>query len=438
MSNQAQTDVRQVALNLWTTLSHSVGKPMGMSFSPGTLSAAADVAQSVTPVQGTRLSPGGVPLDHFAPSVWHAACFLLVSYILPRLNRAPFSSDNALFETFFGNAPVYRGQARAWNILPSGWRSRQPAQDQHRRLVFRELLASYMGADDAIEFELFGRVQSAAEADAVAQHYGMGTDFVDVTFDPRVALYFACCQSAGSGAPGPDSVPESCAVVYFISFLKLCLSGRPALTFPPVQAQRLFRQAGFFVNYGARPPEIEAVMDYDEPWTWVQQNSARLFFPRSYPNTPELAQMPPAVLDSFSPEPFFDDAISRINRLTSKQLAASPRALAESLRSEIKTRPPWRVKEFDRAFIYTEDEFVTIFQYVEHYVRVAALLEMGRQPCLDPVVIGKFGELDSSGLKALKQVSLIPYGSGHAVQWIVDRIHESLNALNDYLSRSPS
>jgi hypothetical protein len=164
----------------------------------------------------------------------HAACLLLVSYILGRTIRTPFSGDHDLFESFFGNRPVYRGQVRGWNILPSGWRSADPTSDGRRREILYELLASYMGTEDAIEFELFGRVRSRNEAD------GLG------------------------------------------------MSGTPALTFPPVQAERLFRQAGFFVNYGPRQGEIRPVLDYEEPWRWLQQNCARVFFPRAYPQAPSM------------------------------------------------------------------------------------------------------------------------------------------------------
>ena len=436
MTNQTTKDVRKAALDLWMSLDFSVGKPSGIKAVPGTLGAAIEATQAISPVRDSRESPGGLPLDFFAPSVWHAACFLLASYMGARVTRAPFAADRELFETFYGNRPVYRGQARGWNIVPTGWRFTDQTVVQHQRAVFKELIASYMGPDDAVEFELFGKVVSDQEGDALAQHYGIPTGLVDFTFDPRVAIYFACTDSVGPSPSGLSPALADCAVIYFISFVILSLTGKPTLTFPPAQAERLFRQAGFFVNYGPPPKEIPAVLNYEDPWMWVQQNCGRVFFPRAYPEMEELRELPSPTRHILAPEPFFEEAATRIKALTAEELALRPEAVAASLRSTIKSRPPWRVKALDRSFIYTDEEFVKIVGYIEYYVRVAALLEMNRQPCLDPVVIGKLVEFDAAGLMALKQVSMLPFGGGEELNWICDRIRDSADALSKYISNT--
>jgi FRG domain len=204
---------------------------------------------------------------------------MLVSYMVGRANRLPFTGDHQLFESFFGKRAVYRGQARGWNIRPSGWRSTDPISDGRRGEVLYECLASYMGPEDAIEFELFGRVRSQKEADALGQHYDLPTNLVDFTFDPRVALYFACTDTASGPPPTElDSALADCGVVYFLSFVNLCLLGSPTVTFPPVHAERLYRQAGFFVNDGSRPSEIASVLNYQEPWMGCNRTAVGSFF----------------------------------------------------------------------------------------------------------------------------------------------------------------
>src|SRR5262249_16833030 len=271
----------------------------------------------VRPIPNTRRSPSGLPLDFSATSAWHAACYLLVSYVFARVNKQAFSSDEHLFDTFFGNCPVYRGQPRPWNIIPTAWRTTDSAMELRRR-GFRDLIASFMGPEDAIEFELFGRVRTDREGDAIAQHYGLLTNLVDFTFDPRIALHFACSETA---APRPESVDSSvadCGVVYFISFLNLCTVGNPTLTFRPVQAQRIFRQSGFFVDYGARPAKLPAVLDFKERWMWLQQNCGRIFFPRRYPEALEAHDIHSLSEGVLVPDPFLVESVERIERLSLK------------------------------------------------------------------------------------------------------------------------
>src|SRR5262249_1938552 len=105
------TKARDAAIQLWTTLDFSVGHRAGIRAPAGTIPSAMDfVLNDVRPIPNTRRSPSGLPLDFSATSAWHAACYLLVSYVFARVNKQAFSSDEHLFDTFFGNCPVYRGQ----------------------------------------------------------------------------------------------------------------------------------------------------------------------------------------------------------------------------------------------------------------------------------------------------------------------------------------
>src|SRR4051812_46427002 len=79
-------------------------------------------AEVTTPLTGSRLSPSGQPLDFWAPSPWHALCATELQSYVGRAARGSYRQ--ALNDPLarFGRRPFYRGQARAWDIRPSGWR----------------------------------------------------------------------------------------------------------------------------------------------------------------------------------------------------------------------------------------------------------------------------------------------------------------------------
>jgi FRG domain len=103
-----------------------------------------------------------------------------------------------------GYVRVYRGQTKDYgSLLPSGLRSgtarRDPVWHYWSALASRELL----GAPDRL-------VSSEAEAvwiEAIAQHYGPGSTFLDVTRSLDVALWFALHEPRPISAThemGPD------------------------------------------------------------------------------------------------------------------------------------------------------------------------------------------------------------------------------------------
>ncbi len=404
----------------------------------------ARVFSEITVLSNSSLTPTGtLPSDFYAPSVWHAMCFLLVSESVTRVTQSKFSADDETFESFFGNRPVYRGQSRPWNILPTSWRAQDSAEILNWRLkLFGNYLLHFMAAEDAVELDLFGRPQTQGEVNALAQHYSLATSLVDFTFDPMIALYFACdhCE-AGPLLNLADDLLD-CAVVYFVPFVKLVQVShstaitKPSLTFPPVQARRLFRQGGFFLDYGDVPQAIPSTLDFSEPWMWVQQNCGRIFFPREYPDfTARESLGGKEILQS---EPFFEALAKEIKELRPSNIEISEFEILSTLRSRINGRPPWRVKHLDGAFFYTDEEFAAIASYLVNYVRRAALVEMAGEQHLDPLVIAKIGEFDTKGVMALKTLSEIPFVSHHnqSLQWTVEKVLESMKCMDRYMNAS--
>ena len=273
-----ENKARETAIGLWKSLDLFLRHGSRLGLIENIFRDAVELCQTISPIAGSRISPTGLSMDLFAPSVWHATCYFLIQYFASRVTELPFSSDVNMFDTFYGNRPVFRGQTHGWNIIPSGWRGVNQDFAEFQRTVFTEVVASYMTPDDALEFDLFGRVTSNKEGVGLAQHFGIPTNLVDFTFDPRIALYFASSRSDAPPFHALEHDVTECAVVYFTSFVKLCATGSPALCFPPAQSERLYRQAGFVVDFGPCPEQIPELLDFEANWMWVQQNCGRLFF----------------------------------------------------------------------------------------------------------------------------------------------------------------
>src|SRR5262249_10222183 len=149
---------------------------------------------------------------------------------------------------------------------------------------------------------------------------------------------------------------------------------------------------------------------FKERWMWLQQNCGRIFFPRRYPEALEAHDIHSLSEGVLVPDPFLVESVERIERLSLKKLHETSRAdMVARVRRLIRSRPSWRVKDLDESFFYTDQEFVNVVRNIELYLQIAALLEMNREPHLDPIVVGKLAEFDASGLLALKQVSALPF-----------------------------
>ncbi|MCA3185561.1 MAG: FRG domain-containing protein [Methylobacterium sp.] len=78
---------------------------------------------------------------------------------------------------------VYRGHADSeYLLIPSIFRNKERYENEH--ILLRELLASHP--------EDFSSDSSALEMLVRMQHFSLPTRLLDVTFNPLVALYFAC------------------------------------------------------------------------------------------------------------------------------------------------------------------------------------------------------------------------------------------------------
>ena len=99
-----------------------------------------------------------------------------------------------------GHYDWFRGQLRCWPLLPTFSRldadRREAALEQHRR--FAHWIEQTGGVRTLLP--------DADSVRAVAQHYGLATDLIDFTTDPRIAGFFA----THAGNKPPTEQGDSC------------------------------------------------------------------------------------------------------------------------------------------------------------------------------------------------------------------------------------
>jgi hypothetical protein len=164
-----------------------------------------------------------------APSVWHAALFLMALF-----DACTAASVN----TPEHRGPLlFRGHSDAdwqWNMIPRTFRP-----DTNLTIAERKLRAFSQIVDSA--FRLIGYADFSSEAlSAIAQHYGIPTDLLDFTVHPSVAVFFA--------ASGRKTRDDQDAVVFYIPADFAIGLGAKALLAPPV-VERLYIQRGLFLQY---------------------------------------------------------------------------------------------------------------------------------------------------------------------------------------------
>jgi hypothetical protein len=167
----------------------------------------------------------------------------------------------------------------------------------------------------------------------------------------------------------------------------------------------------------------------------LQQNCVRLFFPRSYPDFSLLSDVDG--LNVLTPDPFYEDVVTFARDRLSSDLCEDPEKASMALWCGIKSNPPWKNKASEPFnLFYTDEEFFSLVAPLEHYLRVAALIETPEGPRLDPVLIGNISTMDSRALDALIQVGKLPYCHSDGVPWIVKRIADALDLAFAWSKRS--
>jgi hypothetical protein len=369
-------------------------------------SRAMEVALEVGPWPSSRKS------DFRAPSVWHAACYLLTLWQGWRTSAQPLVPSEELVNTFFGNSPLFRGQAHPWPITPKLWRSDHNDVRNfgpHPIEAFRKVLAYWAETSRDVSFELFGKLASLEGATAAAQHYDFPTNYVDFSFNPLVALHFAV-----GNCPITELIPETPphhGVVYIIPFVKLAhvaqLTGSKSIFhFPPVQVSRLYRQAGCFADFGSMPEDLSQLRATAEaPWMWTELNCRRLFFPREYPAASDVQVLRNSDLEVG--EPFF---LNSLEALRGYCLSCG-QFVEEEARSHMTlwaaSRPPWVLEDDIEAVVVTDTYLKEVGFHLASYLNVAASIKMAGKQHLDPALICYFANSHSAAFRALFDLSRV-------------------------------
>ena len=389
-----------------------------------------DVLKDIKPRADGRQTMDGRRMDFVAPSAWHTGCHLLSSWLQSTSYRNPIDSSQPLYNNFFYNRIVFRGQSRPWPIRPSLWREDTDLDEIHgeRLTGLRDFLRAQTTDSEALEFDLVGRVESQDDANAIAQHYGYPTNFVDFTWDPLTALFFATlnCKDGPVHRPGLPEQTRPLGVVYATSMRKIDFTGSVRVRLPPVQLPRLYRQRGFLIDYGERPASADEDLidrlEWDQ-WMMVEGNCAKMLFPHD-----EYAEEVNAILNPLELLPESDYLRNIV-----KDLKNSPDELrtASKIQSFLEnrsvTRPPWRIMDLDHFadICYEISEFRAIAQLIMQYMDFAARVLVNGHALLDPIIMAKLGHWDDRTIRAVSELTKLP-DIGEATDAFDEMIRSSL------------
>ena len=208
------------------------------------------------------------------PSPWHAVIHLLAN------NRGWLSGENGLGRQM---ALLYRGQRNSsWPLIASIHRDGVNVEIEKRVIdifanlaerIFRSQLQS---ATNIISPSLmllsdgFAPPTPKAIHVGTAQHFGIRTPFLDFSFDPAVAVWFACQEAKGDG--------REMASVFALPN-RIGMVAGAAILLPHPYIQRLYRQRGLFVQpvtaVGLRQLCVEVRFPPDPGFEVVRDNLKR-------------------------------------------------------------------------------------------------------------------------------------------------------------------
>lgn len=163
----------------------------------------------------------------------------------------------------------FRGEPECYPNLESS-SSRSGLPEGH---MLKELQARYPGA--------FSDAKSAMEEWTLAQHFGLKTPFLDVTRNPAVALFFACCEKETLRAPGRlhvFAVPRT--LVRFFDDDAVAVTANFAKLRPREQGALLGRSPahGKFNPYHAAVNALDGLLTAEAPHLAKQGVDPRLLY----------------------------------------------------------------------------------------------------------------------------------------------------------------
>lgn len=220
------------------------------------------------PLEGGRVWKNQ-QLDFKAHSFWHACCAVLGKWITDRY--ATNRSEPVI--------TAYRGQANAWPIKPSLWRTHYPEIGLNAVDAIKDFLFNQNNSPLNPTTNFFPGFFTEKGISAFAQHHEFPTSLIDFSFHPLVALYFS---SRNCKPEAINDTTKGLGVIYecnFNNFLAMEANlGIEAemVMLPPSHVFRIYQQRGFFVNCGT-VPDAQVTGE-------IEKACNKIFFPRTYPS----------------------------------------------------------------------------------------------------------------------------------------------------------